>query len=136
MGTKRNCEGSAQYEPRRIATLKKNMLLCVDLQTLLQDDNLLKAGKVYLGTLRCKLPSEGNIYGDQYEFREVGTPLKTCRRNVHLFSGKYCTITLRPDGSPRLNLRNIDLNGIDIDNLCLEMMNEIRQALKSLVGKS
>ena len=57
MGTKRNCEGSAQYEPRRIAMLKKNMLLCVDLQTLLQDDNLLKAGKVYLGTLRCKLPS-------------------------------------------------------------------------------
>lgn len=116
--------------------LKKNLLLCVDLQTLLQDDNLLKSGKAYLGTLRCKLPSEGNVNGDTYEFKEVETTMKACRRNVHLFAGKYVTITLRSNGLPHLNLRNMELNDIDVDTFCLELMNEIRQALISVVGKS
>ena len=116
--------------------MKKNWLLCCDLQVQLQNDPLPLLGKRYLGVLVTKLPSEGNIYGDQFKFTEVRVSSTACRRNVRLFSGKYCTITLRPNGSPRLNLRNVDLNGIDIDNLCLEMMNEIRQALKSVIGKS
>ena len=116
--------------------MKKNWLLCCDLQVQLQNDPLPLLGKRYLGVLVTKLPSEGNIYADQLEFSELEVPSTACRRNVHLFTGKYCTITLRPNGSPRLNLRNVDLNGIDIDNLCLEMMNEIRQALKSVIGKS
>ena len=116
--------------------LKKNMLLCVDLQTLLQADNLPTPGKQYLGLLMCKLPSEGNENGDMYEFKEVETTMKTCRRNVHLFTGKYVTITLRSNGSPRLNLRNLELDNIDVDSFCLELMNEIRQALKGLVGNS
>ena len=115
--------------------MRKNLLLCIDLQTLLLNDNLLTPEKQYLGLLRCKLPSEGNLYGDQYEFKEVKIPLKNCRRNVHLFIGKYITITCRPDGSLRLNLRNIDLNSIDIDSFCLELINEIRQGLKGLLGR-
>jgi hypothetical protein len=116
--------------------MKKNLLLCIDLKTLLQADILPTPGKQYLGLLKCKLPSEGNIYSDQYEFKEVETTMKTCRRNVHLFTGKYVTITLRSNGSPRLNLRNMELNNIEVDSFCLELMNEIRQALKSLVGNS
>lgn len=114
--------------------MKKNLLLCIDLISNLKVDNLPKPGKQYLGLLRCKLPSEGNFNGDMYEFNEVETTIKACRRNVHLFTGKYVTITLRSNGTPRLNLRNMELNGIDVDTLCLELMNEIRQALKSLVG--
>jgi hypothetical protein len=113
--------------------MKKNLLLCIDLQTFLLSDNLLRPEKQYLGLLRCKLPSEGNFYGDQYEFKEVKIPLKSCRRNVHLFIGQYITLTCRPDGSLRLNLRNIDLSNIDIDSFCLELMNEIRQVLKGFV---
>ena len=116
--------------------MRKNYLLCIDLQTILQSDNLLQPNKQYLGLLRCKLPSEGNVYGDQYVFREVKVPLKTCRRNVHLFVGRFITITCRTDGSLRMNLRQIDLNSIDIDTFCLELMNEIRQALKGLVEVS
>ena len=116
--------------------MKKNLLLCIDLQTILQDDNRLKPDQYDLGLLRCKLPSEGNIYVDQYEFREVKAPLKAYRRNVHLFRGRYISLTCRPDGSLHLNLRNIDLNGIDIDTFCLELMNETRQALISLAGNS
>ena len=51
--------------------MKKNLLLCIDLQTILESDNLLKPEKQYLGLLRCKLPNEGNFYGDQYEFKKV-----------------------------------------------------------------
>ena len=116
--------------------MKKNICLCVDLQINLQDDNLLKPGKKYLGILSSKLPSDGNIYGDLCEFFELEIPSKTFRRNVHLFSGKFCTVTLRPDGSPRLNLRNTELKGIDIDTFCLELMNEIRLALQNVIGKS
>lgn len=116
--------------------MKKNICLCVDLRINLQDDNLLKPGKKYLGVLSSELPSEGNIYADQLEFSELEVSSTVHRRNLHLFSGKFCTVTLRPDGSPRLNLRNTELKGIDIDNFCLELMNEIRQALKSVIGKS
>ncbi len=113
--------------------MKKNWLLCCDLQTELQNDSLPMPGKKYLGLLNCILPSEGNIYGNEYKFKEVKGPLKTCRRNVHLFIGKYITLTCRTDGSLRLNLRTIDLNSIDIDSFCLELMNETRQTLKDFV---
>ena len=115
--------------------MRKNLLLCVDLQTILLNDNLLKSEKQYLGLLKRKLPIEGNIYGDQYEFKEIKVPMKNYRRNVHLFIGKYITLTCRPDGSLRLNLRNIDLNRINIDSFCLELANEVRMALKGLVEK-
>jgi len=114
----------------------KNFCLCVDLQLDLRDDNLLKPEKKYLGILSSRLPSEGNIYGDQFKFTEVRVSSTACRRNVHLFTGNYVTITLRPDGSPRLNLRNMELKGIEIDTFCMELMNEIRQALKSVMSKS
>lgn len=113
----------------------KNWLLCVDLQVQLQNDSLPLSGRKYLGILSSELPSEGNIYADKLKFSEVVVQ-STARRNVHLFSGKFCTVTLRPDGSPRLNLRNTELKGIDIDSFCLELMNEIRLALKSVIGKS
>lgn len=116
--------------------MKKNWLLCCDLQINLQDDNLLKPGKNYLGILSSKLPSEGNVNGDMYEFKEMETTMKVCRRNVHLFIGQYITLTCRSNGSLHLNLRNIDLNSINIDTFCLELMNEIRQALISVVGNS
>lgn len=116
--------------------MKKNLLLCIDLQTILESDNLLKPEKQYLGLLRCKLPNEGNFYGDQYEFKEVKVPSNTCRRNVHLFIGKYITLTCRPDSTLRMNLRNIDLNSIDIDSFCLELMNEIREVHKGFVEES
>lgn len=116
--------------------MKKNICLCVDLQINLLDDNLVMPRKKYLGILRSKLPTEGNINGDQLEFTEVEAPLTSYRRNLHIFEGNYVTITLRPDGSLRLNFRKAELDGINIDTFCLEVANEIRQALKSVIGKS
>ena len=58
----------------------KNWLLCCELQTILQTDILLKDGKCYLGLLRRKLSSEGNIYGDQYVTIEIEVPRKISKK--------------------------------------------------------
>ena len=104
-------------------------------KTLLRNDKRMREGKCYRGIFR--LDSKGIVdeflYRDpHYTFTET-QPQSAGKRSPHLFNGKFVTITLRADGSYRLNFRNIDLNGIDIDNFCLELMSEIRQALKSLI---
>ena len=114
--------------------MKKNWMLCCDLHIQLQNDSLPLPGKEYLGILRRKLQSEGNIYGDQYEFEEVEVPLTACRRNVHLFIGQHVTLTRRSDGSPRLNFRNLKIDtDFSVETYCLEVANEIRMALKDLI---
>lgn len=114
--------------------MNKNRPSCINLDILLQTDSLLRVGKRYLGLLRRKLPSEGNIYGDQYEFEEVKVPLTVCNRNVHLFIGQYVTLTCRPNGSLRLNFKNLKIDtDFSVENYCLEVANEIRMALKGLI---
>ena len=114
----------------------KNHLLCIDLQTKLQHDALPVAGKQYFGILRVKLPSEGDVHGDQYAFNEVDSPISTCRRNVHLFVGKFITVTRRPDGRPRLNFRYLKIDdNFDFNACCLELFDEIREVLKMLLEK-
>lgn len=114
--------------------MNKIRLLCIDLDILLQADSLLRDGKRYLGLLRRKLPSEGNIYSDQYEFKEVKVPLTACRRNVHIFIGRYVTLTCRPNGSLRLNFKNLKIDtDFSVETYCLEVANEISMALKGLI---
>ena len=114
--------------------MNKNRLLCINLDILLQTDSLLRDRKRYLGLLRRKQPSEGNIYGDQYEFEEVKVPLMVCHRNVHLFIGQYVTLTCRPNGSLRLNFKNMKIDtDFSVETYCLEVANEIRMALKDLI---
>lgn len=114
--------------------MNKNRLLCINLDILLQTDSLLRDRKRYLGLLRRKLPSEGNTYGDQYEFEEMKVPLTVCHRNVHLFIGQYVTLTRRSDGSPRLNFRSLKIDtDFSVEAYCLEVANEIRMALKDLI---
>ena len=114
--------------------MKKYWMLCCDLQIQLQNDSLPLPGKEYLGILRRKLQGEGNFYGDMYEFTEVASLSTVVRRNVHLFQGQYVTLTRRPDGSPRLNFRNLKIDtDFDIETYCFEVVNEIRQALYSQI---
>ena len=42
--------------------MKKNLLLCVDITTRLQDDSIPQQGKSYVGTLRLDAPSENNHF--------------------------------------------------------------------------
>lgn len=113
----------------------KTVLLCIDLTTRLRHDEQPMAGREYLGILRVKLPSEGNFYGDQYAFDEVNLPSTVTRRNVHTFEGRHITCTKRlSDSQPRLNFKNLHIDGsFNVDLFSIEVMNEIRKALKGFV---
>ena len=66
--------------------------------------------------------------------KEVKVPLTVCHRNVHLFIGQYVTLTCRPNGSLRLNFKNLKIDtDFSVETYCLEVANEIRMALKGLI---
>ena len=86
--------------------MKKNYLFCVDLQTLLLLDPLPVVGKPYLGTLRCKTPSEGCLYANEFVFVESSEKKKAAsvRRNPVIFEGDCFNVHRLVDGSPRLEV--------------------------------
>jgi hypothetical protein len=102
------------------------------LTTQLQHDALPLAGKTYLGFLECKTPSDGSPYSDQFAFEELKVSPTVVRRNVCTFNGEHITATRRlTDGNPRLNFKNLHLDGsFNVDRFSIEVMNEIREALK------
>jgi len=84
--------------------MKKNNLLCVDLQTFLQSDSLLVAGKPYLGILRCKTPNEGCLYANEFVFVESPEKKKltTVRRTPVIYSGNCINVHRLTDSTLRL----------------------------------
>lgn len=115
--------------------MNKNYLLGINLAIRLSGDKFTKSGKEYLGILRDKLPSEGNIYGDLYSFTEVVVSPTIVRRNVCTYEGKHITATRRiTDGKTRLNFKNLHIDGsFNVDRFSIEVANEIREALKGFV---
>lgn len=115
--------------------MKQNLLLCIDLTTRLQHDALPLAGKTYLGLLECKTPSDGSPNGDEFAFEEVKVSPTVVRRNICTFNGEHITATQRlTDGKPRLNFKNLHIDGsFNVDRFSIEVMNEIREALKGFV---
>ena len=86
--------------------MKKNYVLCIDLQTLLQLDPLPLVGKPYFGILRCKTPSAGSLFGNEYVFEEAAGKKKvqSVRRNPVIFEGGCFNVHRLADGSPRLEV--------------------------------
>ena len=115
--------------------MKRNLLLCIVLKTCLQHDALPLAGKTYLGLLGRKTPSDGSPYSDEFAFEEVKVTPTVVRRNVCTYDGKHITATRRlTDGKPRLNFKNLHIDGsFNVDRFSIEVMNEIREALKGFV---
>lgn len=107
--------------------LKKNYLLGIDIMTLLRKDNLPKEGKSYVGMLTMV---------DDYSatFVERVSPLPS-RRNCRVFEGQHITMTYRSDDNRiRLNFKNaIFTPGFKVDHYAIEVMEEIREALKDFV---
>lgn len=112
--------------------MKKNLLLCVDVTTTLQDDSILQPGKSYVGTLRLDVPSSKNYYKDDLlSFTEIAPSVKTCHRNPCHYQGLHISGTIQSDGKPRLNFKLLKL-GADFDKFryASEVMNEVIQALE------
>ena len=107
--------------------MKKNLLLCVDLTTTLQDDSILQPEKHYVGTLRLDAPSENNHFRDDLlSFTENAPSAKVCHRNPCIFQGQHISSTIRPDGKPRLNFKQLKLDvGFDKFRYASEVMNEV-----------
>lgn len=108
--------------------LKKNRLLCIDLQTLLQSDPLPVAGKPYLGILRCKTPSEGCLYANEFVFVESPEKKKvaTLRRTPVIYSGSCVNVHRCFDGTLRLdfNRPRFDSN-FSFRDFCLTAAQEL-----------
>jgi len=115
--------------------MKKNLLLCVDVLTYLQHDQLLRSGREYLGVLRYDVPNEGNLFDDGLlTFKEIEVSSSTVRRNVCIFNGEHITCTKRLNGTVRLNFKNLKVDAtFNGDEYALEVANEIRHALRCLV---
>ena len=58
------------------------------------------------------------------------------KRNPHVFFGRHITITRRDDGTYRLNFKPLKMDAdFSVDIFAIEVYEELRKALKGLVGK-
>lgn len=116
--------------------MKKNVELCVDLKTFLQNDVLLKPGKNYYGILRREVPSE-EFGPDDGRYTFIQTVSTTAsKRNPHVYSCELFTLTLSEDGSLRINVKPIKLDAdFDIDAFRLRFFDKISEALLGLVER-
>ena len=80
--------------------MRKNFLLCIDLQTLLQSDPLPLKGKAYYGILKCM---DESPCGDEYVFEETHGKKETSswRRNPLIFEGGAVNVHRLADGTKR-----------------------------------
>ena len=111
--------------------MKRNVYLCVDLVATLQDDPILQRGKLYVGTLQLEAPNENNLFKeDLLSFTETAQSARVSHRNPRHYQGQHVICTIRPDGKPRLNFRQLKLDAdFDKYRYASEVMNEVIEAL-------
>ncbi len=126
----------ARQKATRTEGLKPNTELSVDLKTLLRSDSIMRAGKVYVGTMTREVICEEYHFDDShFTFTEI-EPLST-RRNPRVFSGRYINVTRRQDGTLRPNFKPIRIgDGFDVVSYATAVGNELLWALEGLVEKS
>ncbi len=111
-----------------------NTALGCDLKTILRCDRIMKPGKEYTGVLKRDVESEDFRYDEHYTFTEA-LPW-TMKRNPKLFSGRYISVTIQDDGTPRPNFKPLKVDeDFSVDGYALAVCNELRQALTGLVEK-
>lgn len=107
--------------------MKKDTMLCIDLNTYLLVDAILKKGKTYHGDLTLD---------NKLHACFVETTLKSrYKRNVRIFDGNFITMTYRmKDGHIRLNFKEVNVGaGFNADNYAIGVMNEITKAFKKVL---
>ena len=114
---------------KKVLSMKRDILLCIDLQAYLQTDDLVDENKPYYGTLTLD---------DNYNAQFVERPgSATTRRNLRIFDGRYITLTYRPkDGHIRFNFKELQpVYLLNSDMFAEGVRNEIRMAVKCCVDK-
>ena len=104
--------------------MKKNMILCVDLKTILQEDALLNQGKCYRGVL-------SRTSEDEFLFEEAVRVSNHVHRNPKLFSGRYVSLVHMQNGKYQVHMRTINASDVkDHKELANNVYFELLSALK------
>ena len=139
--TSKLCGGTPSVRPRALPEricimskiLKKSTELCVNLKTILLHDARMKPGKNYMGILVKDFEGINPWEDDHFKFVE-NPPSVPEKRNTRVFYGRYVTVTMRPDGSFRPNLKPVRIeDGFDVDDYATSVANELLHALSCLV---
>ena len=105
-----------------------NTDLCMDVKTLLLNDQMTKRDKEYPGMLT----RDGEFH---YTFIETDM-LKSEKRNPRVFNGRYITVTRRDDGTLRPNFKPMKMDkDFNVDSYAVGVMLELCKALRSLIEK-
>ncbi len=101
--------------------MKKNVMLCVDFITRLQEDAYMKVGKNYKGVIRMTEENE------KLEFDE--TVRRTCERNPIVWTGKHMNVHKAKDGSYSIHWKKLELTStLDPCKFADEIFLEIEKA--------
>ena len=102
--------------------MKKNVNLCVDLKTVMQNDALPVEGQCYTGVLTRD--------GEEHFVFEESCHRRSCQRNPKLFDGKYCSLVHMQNGKYQVHLRTINASQVtDRRELAFNVYSELLEAL-------
>ena len=103
-----------------------NTHLCVDVRTLLRNDLQAMPGREYQGWIK-------RDQEDHFTFVEM-PPSTACKRNPHVYVGKYITITRQDDGTLRPNFKNLVVDeDFSVERYAFGVYNELCMALGGLI---
>lgn len=103
--------------------MKKNINICVDLKTIMQEDVCLIEGRCYRG---CLTRDGEEHFLFEEETRTSGLSHK---RNPKLFDGKYVSLVHMQNGKYQVHMRTIDASSCpDRRDLAFDVYNELLNA--------
>ena len=108
--------------------MNRNTLLCIDLKTWLQKDDLLRAGRPYKGEIM--------LDGDDHVTFVEQAHCKPEKRNVQVANGEYTTVTLRlKDGRKRAYFKQLPPLGDEasINAFVIAVAEELRKSFLGLI---
>ena len=104
--------------------MKKNLNLCIDLKTIMQEDALLSPGQCYRGVL-------SRTSEDEYLFEEeIYKPIdRHGRRNPKLYDGRYVSLVHMQNGRYQVHMRTINASEVpDRRDLAYQVFSELLEA--------
>lgn len=124
---------AGEQDERKEQGWHRNTHLCVDLKTYLRSNRIMEAEREYTGVLRRDYDCDDLGCDEHFTFTETNCQGRW-KRNPQVYDGRHVTLTMRPDGSLRPNLKPIRIEaGFPIGDYATDVGNELLQALSGLV---
>ncbi len=103
--------------------MKKNVNLCIDLKTLMQEDVMLCKGMCYRGVL-------SRTDEHEYLFEECVPAARHYHRHPKLYDGRYVNLVRKMNGRYQVRMRDIDATIVtDPHELAHRIYMELQEAL-------